>query len=162
MKNTRVTMIADPHHSPELVGAAHALGAELVDDIAPLLVEGACDAAILSTPHTLHYAHAVALLDAGRHLLVDKPFVLRATEAEDLTARARARKVVGAVAFNRRFDVGCLRARDLIKSGALGALRYVETTQLGYERAGWFLDPALGGGGPYTGRASHMTDILPG
>ena len=49
----------------------------------------------------------------------------------------------------------------MIQSGALGALRYVETTQLGYERAGWFLDPALGGGGPYTGRASHMMDILP-
>ena len=33
--------------------------------------------------------------------------------------------------------------------------------QLGYEQAGWFLDPALGGGGPYTGRASHMADVVP-
>ena len=33
--------------------------------------------------------------------------------------------------------------------------------QLGYERAGWFLVPELGGGGPYTGRASHMADLVP-
>ena len=37
----------------------------------------------------------------------------------------------------------------------------MQTVQLGYERAGWFLVPSLGGGGPYTGRASHMADIVP-
>ncbi|HKU04826.1 MAG TPA: Gfo/Idh/MocA family oxidoreductase [Bradyrhizobium sp.] len=161
IKNVRVTLIADPQHSPALKNAAASLGAQLVDGIGPLLANDTCDAVILSTPHTLHYEHAAALLDAGRHLLVDKPFVMHTNEAEDLTARAKAKNVIGAVAFNRRFDAGCLRARELITSGALGAIRYIETTQLGYERAGWFLDPALGGGGPYTGRASHMTDLIP-
>jgi predicted dehydrogenase len=94
-------------------------------------------------------------------VLVDKPFVMHASEAEDLARRAGAKNLVGGVAFNRRLDRGCLRARELIRSGALGAVRYVETVQLGYERSGWFLDPKLGGGGPYTGRASHMTDLIP-
>jgi predicted dehydrogenase len=40
-------------------------------------------------------------------------------------------------------------------------VRFVQTVQLGYERAGWFLVPELGGGGPYTGRASHMADLVP-
>jgi len=65
------------------------------------------------------------------------------------------------VAFNRRFDRGCLRARNIIRAGGIGAIRYVQTIQLGYERAGWFLVPELGGGGPYTGRATHMADIVP-
>ena len=40
-------------------------------------------------------------------------------------------------------------------------LSVLQGVQLGYERAGWFLDPALGGGGPYTGRATHMADLVP-
>lgn len=159
--DTRVVMIADPHQPPVLVQAAKALDARLVVDIGPLLEPDACDAVIVSTPHTLHYAQTDALLDAKRHVLVDKPFVMRAREAERLTDKASAKSLLGAVAFNRRFDRGCRRARELIVSGALGAVRYVETTQLGYERAGWFLDPSLGGGGPYTGRASHMLDLIP-
>ena len=157
----RTILIADPHRSPQLMAAADQLGAKLVGDIGPLLADDACDAVIVSTPHTLHYAHVAALLDVGRHVLVDKPFVMRAAEAEDLAARAEAKNVVAGVAFNRRFDRGCLRARALISAGSIGSIRYVESTQLGYERAGWFLDPALGGGGPYTGRASHITDLIP-
>ena len=69
--------------------------------------------------------------------------------------------VVNGVAYNRRFDRGCLRAREILRAGGIGEVRYVQTVQLGYERAGWFLVPELGGGGPYTGRASHMADLLP-
>ncbi|HEX2885196.1 Gfo/Idh/MocA family oxidoreductase [Vineibacter terrae] len=157
----RTAVIADPSGAAAVTNVATQLGAVHVPDIDALLAGPAVDAVIVSTPHTLHYAHVGRLLDAGRHVLVDKPFVLHAAEAEELTARARAKDVVGAVAFNRRLDAGCLRAREIIRSGALGTVRYVETTQLGYERAGWFLDPKLGGGGPYTGRASHMTDLIP-
>jgi predicted dehydrogenase len=161
MREVRVTLIADPRRSPDLERIAEEFGARAVDSIEPLLAPDACDAAIVSTPHTLHFAHAASLLEAGRHLLIDKPFVMRADEAELLSDKARGRGLTGAVAFNRRFDRGCLRARELIAGGAVGAVRYVETTQLGYESSGWFLDPALGGGGPYTGRASHLTDLIP-
>jgi predicted dehydrogenase len=160
MAGVRTTLIADPQRSPALEKAAEELGATLVDGIEPLLA-GQCDAVIVSTPHTLHYRHVAAVLDSGRHVLVDKPFVMRTTEAEDLAKRAHARGLVAGVAFNRRLDRGCLKARELIRSGALGAIRYIETVQLGYERSGWFLDPKLGGGGPYTGRASHMVDLIP-
>ena len=54
-----------------------------------------------------------------------------------------------------------MRARDIIRAGGIGPVRYVETVQLGYEGKGWFLVPSLGGGGPFTGRATHMADIVP-
>ena len=161
MSEAKTVVIADPHRSPALAAAADQLGARLADGIEALLAPGACDAVLVSTPHTLHNAHVGALIEADRHVLVDKPFVMHLGEAEKLTARAQAKSLVGAVAFTRRLDRGCLRARELIRSGALGRIRCIETTQLGYERAGWFLDPALGGGGPYTGRVSHMTDLIP-
>lgn len=140
---------------------ANETGARLTTDVADILAPGACDAVILSTPHTLHAEHARRCMAAGKHLLVDKPFVMRAHEAAELAAAAKARAVVGAVAYTRRFDAGSLRARELLAAGAIGEVRYVETIQLGYEKGGWFLDPALGGGGPFTGRGSHMADLLP-
>ena len=156
----RIAWICDIAPGP-LRALASETGARLTADLDDILAPEACAAVILSTPHTLHAAQAMRCIEAGRHLLVDKPFVMHADEASALAVAASARALVGAVAFNRRFDAGCLRARALIGQQALGEIRYVETVQLGYERAGWFLDPALGGGGPFTGRGAHIADLLP-
>lgn len=156
----RIAWLCDT--APEgLRALARETGAQLTARVDDILAPRACDAVILSTPHTLHAEHARRCLAAGKHLLVDKPFVMHAREADELSTMAKARGVVGAVAFTRRFDAGSMRARELLAAGALGEIRYVETIQLGYEKGGWFLDPALGGGGPFTGRASHMADLLP-
>ena len=154
-------MICDTGSAPALRELAARSGATLTARIEDLFVPGACDAVIISTPHTLHAAHAMQCLAHGKHVLVDKPFVMRAAEARQLAEAAEAGGLVGAVAFNQRFDAGCLRAREVIRDGTLGEIRYVETVQLGYEPKGWFLDPALGGGGPFTGRGAHMADLLP-
>ena len=82
-------------------------------------------------------------------------------QARELADLAGRRRLLNAVAYNRRFDRGCLYAHEALKTGAIGPVRYVEAVQLGYERGGWFLDPALGGGGPFTGRGSHMADLVP-
>ncbi len=156
-----LAMICDTGDAPALHELAVRTGATLTARIDDLFRPGACDAVIISTPHTLHAGHAMQCLAAGKHVLVDKPFVMRAVEARQLAETAQAQALVGAVAFNRRFDASCLRARQLIGDGTLGEIRYVETVQLGYEPKGWFLDPALGGGGPFTGRGAHMADLLP-
>ena len=156
-----LTMICDTSDAAVLKETAAHFGATLTPHIDDLFAPGACDAVIISTPHTLHADHAMRCLAAGKHVLCDKPFVMYAAEARALAQTAQAGGLVGAVAFNRRFDASCIRARQLIRDGALGEIRYVETVQLGYERAGWFLDPALGGGGPFTGRGAHMADLLP-
>ena len=159
--DARIAIVCDPGRAPALVDLCARAGATLVDSPDALLAPGACDAVIVSTPHTLHAAHVAAVLEAGLPVLVDKPFVMKAADATRLAADSSRRRLVAAVAFNRRFDRGCLGARELIRAGAIGAVRYVETVQLGYERADWLIDPALGGGGPFTGRASHMADLVP-
>jgi predicted dehydrogenase len=121
----------------------------------------AADAVVISTPHALHGEHARAALARGRHVLLDKPFVLRSDEARELAGLAAARGLVAGVAFNRRFDPGSLRARELVAAGALGRLGLVETVQLGYPTEGWLDDPVLGGGGPFVGRGAHMADLVP-
>lgn len=153
--------IFDPRPSSATSALAQRTGAKLVDQLEALPTLTGPVMAIVTTPHTLHASHVRSALERGWHVLCDKPFVQHLTEALELAALARARGLIGAVAFNRRYDRGCIAAREIIRSGGIGRVRYVETVQLGYERSGWFLDPALGGGGPYTGRGSHMADLLP-
>lgn len=157
----RIAAICDPAPAPEVLALAAEYGAPLVAEIAALPAPPGPVLAIVSTPHTLHAAHVAAALARGWHVLCDKPFVSRAAEARALAEEAARRGLVNAVAFNRRLDRGCLMAREALAEGAIGPLRFVQSVQLGYERGGWFLDPALGGGGPFTGRASHIADLIP-
>jgi predicted dehydrogenase len=153
--------IFDPVAGEVVRALAERTGAPIVTALEALPRPSMRTMAVVTTPHALHRDHVAFALKCGWHVLCDKPFVLEASDARALAAEAGRLKLVNAVAFNRRFDRGYLRARELVRSGAIGAVRYVETVQLGYEGKGWFLDPALGGGGPYTGRATHMADIVP-
>lgn len=151
----------DPYPADAVRAIAAQTGASLVARLEDLPDPPVPTLAIVTTPHTLHAAHVAAALARGWHVLCDKPFVMHAAEALALAAEAERRGLRHAVAFNRRYDRGCLRAKAALDAGAIGAVRFVQTIQLGYEQSGWFLDPALGGGGPFTGRASHMADLIP-
>jgi predicted dehydrogenase len=161
VQDVQTTIICDPSKSPELARTAAGFGAQLTDRLDDLWAPEVCDAVIISTPHTMHADHTHSALRHAKHVMVDKPFVLRDSDAEKLSQLAEQRRLVNAVAFNRRFDAACRRAREIILQGLIGTVCHVETVQLGYEREGWFLVPELGGGGPFTGRASHMADLVP-
>jgi predicted dehydrogenase len=150
--------IFDPFPAPSVREIAERTGAPLVASLDAL---PAADACLVTTPHGLHAAHVEFALSRKLATLVDKPFVMKSADAVRLIARAEANGKPNAVAFNRRLDAGCLRAREIVRAGGIGAVKLVQTVQLGYESAGWFLDPALGGGGAYTGRGTHMADIVP-
>ena len=160
----KVVGICDPTPASETLAFAERHGAKVVSEIGklPLVAEPpAHSTAIVSSPHTLHADHVAALLKRKYHVLVDKPFVMRLSEAQSLSRDADRQGLVNAVAFNRRFDRACLRTREILAEGGIGQVQFVQTVQLGYEQAGWFVNPALGGGGPYTGRGAHLADLLP-
>lgn len=155
-----VPLICDTAPTPEIVSAADRFGARIVETPDEMFADGGCDAVLISTPHACHYGYARQALLAGRHTLTDKPLVLHRTEAEELTKIAAQAGLVAAVAFNRRFDRACLRAREIIRDGGIGAVCHVQGVQLGYE-PGWVLDPVLSGGGMFWGRGSHLIDLVP-
>jgi predicted dehydrogenase len=157
----RIGAVFDPQPSEATLRLAQRYGAPVVDRLDELPLPAGPAFALVTTPHTLHAGHVDAILDRNLDVLVDKPFVMKTTDARRLARRADGAGLVNAVAYNRRFDRGCLRAREIVRDGGIGEVRFVQTVQLGYERAGWFLVPELGGGGPYTGRASHMADLVP-
>lgn len=157
----KLAAICDPGANDDVHALATRTGALLVDKPEQLPSPSGTTIALVTSPHTLHAEHCAFALSRNWHVLCDKPFVMHAAEARALAAEASHRRRIAAVAFNRRTDRGCLAAREMIRRGDIGAVRYVETIQLGYETRGWFIDPKLGGGGPFTGRGTHMADLVP-
>ena len=100
------------------VGRAHGSYADLVAD-------PEVDVVYVATPHNHHRPHALLALDAGKHVLVEKPIGLSAAEAQEVAARAAERGVFCAEAmwtfFLPRYDV----VRQLLDDGVLGDVRTV-------------------------------------
>ncbi|KAK4153037.1 hypothetical protein C8A00DRAFT_34219 [Chaetomidium leptoderma] len=85
-----------------------------------LLADAKLDIVVLCTPPNTHAPFARAALEAGKHVLVEKPFVPTAAEADALAALARARGRVLCVYQNRRWDSDFLTVRRLLAEGTLG------------------------------------------
>lgn len=77
---------------------------------------------VVCTPNASHYALAKAALQAGKHVVVDKPFVLSSAEGDELAALAQEKGLKLAVYQNRRWDGDFLTLRRTVESGELGAI----------------------------------------
>ncbi|KAM0273990.1 hypothetical protein ACHAQH_008047 [Verticillium albo-atrum] len=86
----------------------------------PALADPAVDAVAILTPPNTHFDLASQSLRAGKHVLVEKPFVPTAAEAESLIALARENNRLICVYQNRRWDADFLTLRRLLKEGTLG------------------------------------------
>lgn len=116
------------------------------------------DGVLISTPHREHYSQAKACLEAGRHVLVEKPLVIQPSHAKRLLALAAEHGLALVVAYQRHWMPHFVYARELVEGGALGAIRgvvaYVTQNWLGL--GGWRLDPDLAGGGMFMDTGSHL------
>lgn len=78
------------------------------------------DAVVVATPTQAHFAQVRAALEAGKHVIVDKPVTVTSAEARTLAQLARERKRVLTVFQNRRWDADFLTLRKLIEENRLG------------------------------------------
>ena len=99
----------------------------VVPDAAALVGRSDIDLVVVATPNAQHHPVAKAALEAGKHVVVDKPFTLDVAEARELELLARRNNRVLAVYQNRRFDADYLTLKDLLASGELGRLVYLES-----------------------------------
>lgn len=107
--------------------AAEWPGMAVIADMAALIGLPEIDLVVVATPNALHYPIAKAALKAGKHVVVDKPFTLDASEARELAALAQQNGLLLSVYQNRRFDADFLTLRDLLDAGALGRPVYFES-----------------------------------
>tara|TARA_R110002050_G_C8924915_1_gene511658 strand:+ start:1000 stop:2049 length:1050 start_codon:yes stop_codon:yes gene_type:complete len=85
-----------------------------------LLKDDAIDLVIVNTPNITHYEYTKKCLEAGKHVVVEKPFTVTSTEAEELVALAEKQNVKLSVFQNRRWDSDFKTVKNVIEQGVLG------------------------------------------
>jgi predicted dehydrogenase len=93
-----------------------------------LLADDAVDAVYISLPNGLHHEWTLNALEAGKHVLVEKPYSRRAAEAEEAWAAADRAGLVLMEAFMWRHHPQAALARSLVEDGAIGELRQIRTS----------------------------------
>lgn len=101
------------------------LSARQYTDYNEMLAKEQLDGVIVATNHATHYGIAHACLTSGRHIMLEKPMVLTAKHARDLHALAADKGVELIVGYPWNFTDASRRAREIIRSGELGAIQYV-------------------------------------
>ncbi len=140
------------------------------------------DGVVVATPHTTHYELARAVLSRGLGLMLEKPMVLRASEARELNALAAERKVPLVIGYTYHFVPQHQLLREKIAAGALGqvqlvsntfasmVLEYYRANPLAYEKVfNWpvtgprsttYSDPSQAGGGQGHLQVTHSAALL--
>jgi predicted dehydrogenase len=125
------------------------------------------DLVCIATPTVTHAAMTIAALDAGAHVLCEKPTAMDAAEAKAMLDRAEALGRVHMIDHELRFNPNRRKVRDLIVSGAIGTVRHVNINTIGNafgdpraRPAGDWLSLASQGGGRLGANGSHNVDLL--
>jgi predicted dehydrogenase len=132
-----------------------------------LLADPDVDIVVVSTPPDSHAAWAMAALEHGKHVVLEKPMALTARECDALIERARSAGLALSVYQNRRFDPDYALMSEAVREGRIGEVFHVETFIGGYGHPCnyWHSDAAVSGGALFDW-GSHVTDqvldLLPG
>jgi scyllo-inositol 2-dehydrogenase (NADP+) len=126
-----------------------------------LLADRSLDLIVVASPSGTHFEIAQRVIEAGKHLVVDKPLAIRSTEIAELDRRARERDILLVPFHNRRWDGDYLTVRRLVREGELGRIVHFESRMdrwaPGATRRPWKNDPAQGGG-VMLDLGTHMVD----
>ena len=146
---------------------ADALGvARAYASLDELLDDPSVDVVHVTSPNQLHVPQASQILEAGRHIVCEKPLALRAAESADLVRLAESSGRVNAVNFNIRFYPLHQHVRETIANGDLGQVRFVtghyfQDWLLRETDWNWRLEPDKGGSLRAVGDiGSHWLDLV--
>lgn len=139
-------------------------GVPFFDDYHEMLDKVELDGVIIVTPHTLHFEQAMAALDKGLHVMLEKPMVCTVEHAQILVKRFRETSKVGLIAYQRHYIPVYRYVYEGIRRGEIGEPHFVQAINLqNWMRSTantWRQDPALSGGGQINDTGSHLVDFL--
>ena len=134
------------------------------DNLDKMLAETGPDAVLISTPHTLHFEQGMKALEAGCHVLMEKPMVTDADDAYMLSAKATETGKVLVVGYNTPCTPNFYYLRNQIRQQAFGKLELI----IGYlsqdwkrgTAGAWRQNPVLSGGGQAYDSGAHLLNSL--
>ena len=159
-----LTLVAVCDPNPLRVEAARSLAPEVRgwargED---LLADDEVDLVIVSTPPNTHADWTLRALEAGKSVVVEKPFCITVAEADRQIAAAADRGLALAVYQNRRWDADYLALKEVVRSGRLGEVFHYESFIGGYGHPCnyWHSDEAVSGGAIYDWGSHYLDWVL--
>ena len=138
-------------------------GAKPVADAAEIFSDPEIDAVYIAVPNKFHVPLAIAALEAGKHVLLEKPFAMSAGEAMQAVEVAERTGRVLTLGMNQRFASASQRFRTLAVDGAFGEIYHAKAYWLrrsGIPKLGtWFGSKDLAGGGCLYDIGVHVLDL---
>jgi len=136
----------------------------LFTDAAEMYREMRLDAVAILTPHTLHFGQGMQALEAGCHVLMEKPMVTSADQARRLAAKAEGSARILVIAYNTPCTPEFDFIRNAIRNKTLGRLElvngYLCQNWMGWTTHTWRQDPALSGGGMSYDTGAHLLNSV--
>jgi predicted dehydrogenase len=138
-------------------------GAQAVADWREMVKRPEVQMVVVATTHDWLAPVSLAAVEAGKHVLVEKPGARRAAELEAVVQAARARNVLVRVGFNHRFHPALRKAHEMFLAGAVGPLMYLRARyghggRVGYDKE-WRARPEVSGGGELIDQGMHLIDL---
>ena len=134
------------------------------DKIPEMLAETEPDAVLISTPHTLHFEHGMQALDAGCHVLMEKPMVTSAQDAYTIAEKVKETGKVFVVGYNTPCSANFYYLRESIRNQTFGKLElvtgYITQDWLRITKGAWRQVPELSGGGQAYDSGAHLLNSL--
>lgn len=163
LAGARLVACADLDRERAEALARQAPGARALADWQAAVDRSDVDVVVVCTTHDALAEIALAAVDGGKHVLVEKPAARRAAELEPVMAAAERRGRLVRVGFNHRYHAAFRKAREIVDGGALGDLlyargRYGHGGRPGYEQE-WRARPELSGGGELIDQGVHLIDL---
>lgn len=159
----RVVVAADTDLSRARALADRAGGAAATADWREAVERKDVDAVLVATTNRELASITLGAIEAGHHVLVEKPAARTPEELDDVLEAARRRGVHVQVGFNHRYHPSLQKARQVVDSGALGPLlfvrgRYGHGGRIGYEKE-WRSNREIAGGGELLDQGVHLIDL---
>ncbi len=142
---------------------ARQFGAQAYTDWCEMVARPDVDMVIVATTNNLLAEITLGAVNAGKHVLVEKPAARRASELDAIIAAAQNNRVQVRVGFNHRYHPAFIKAREIFESGALGEMMFVRARyghggRIGYDKE-WRADPDISGGGELIDQGVHLIDL---
>jgi predicted dehydrogenase len=143
--------------------AAQSQGCIATESVEQAVTSPNVDVVMIATVNSTLAPIACQAVQAGKHVLVEKPAAVSLKELDQLEALAKQHGVLVRVGYNHRYHPAGLKAVEIFGRGALGPImfvrgRYGQGGRIGYEKE-WRADPKLSGGGELIDQGVHLIDL---
>lgn len=158
-ENLRVKKIFDLNINEALAAPYREKGVEFTTKIDELLTDSEIELVTICTPAHTHYELAKKVIQAGKSVIVEKPFCDTLEHAKELFELGKEQGVLVMPYQNRRFDGDYLAVKQVVEQGFLGQLNEVET-HIDYYRPGSITEPGVKENGSFYGLGIHLMDRM--